>query len=105
MTTQNTAEKKIEELKKIFKEFEVVAMALRNAGIILDNPLFDAIYNIETFAIKTLAENIGIELAAMEWFIIDNNWGENKFECQKDKGKPVIINSIKAFLEFEKKGK
>lgn len=64
--------------------------------------LIDISSSYNDFFIKTISELSGITEDAISWFIYENNFGENRYSCSKNKGRMVTISSSSKFWDFEK---
>jgi len=96
-----TAKEKIEHLKSAIEDCDKVYDTLRDVlGASPETPLFYAISRLQYVAIRATAESIGLEIEALEWFVLENEFGSKGFVCGKD-GKEVVVDSIDAFLHFE----
>ncbi len=55
--------------------------AAKAIGCCPENPLFDAMFKMETLAIESVAKLIGDEGEWMEWFIWENDCGKKGMQC------------------------
>lgn len=97
------AEQLISELQVHYKKLDKICESLsKTIGLSPECDLYEVMWNLISITSKSIALNIGISPELLDWFIHDNAFGKRKLKAY-DGDKAVIIDSIKAFLEFKKK--
>ena len=67
----------------------------------IDSPLVEAVEKIISEYQKSLSAETGIHKDALSWFRFENKFGADAEECEMD-GEVFIIDSVEAFVKFEK---
>lgn len=95
-------QQKLEKLQAAHESLHSLYKSLQDiVGITFDGPLPDAIWGMANIAVAATAENIGVQVEALEWFVYENEFGKRKHTCALPGQEPVVIDSIEAFLKFE----
>jgi len=99
--TKTTFVKNIKHLKNLIGRRESVINSMMKIGFRPESEIFNIIYEYENFLIEKIAIEVGDVHAESwcEWFIVENNFGENGFEAYID-DKKYIIKTVEELYDF-----
>jgi len=103
----NTKEKEsfikdMQELKDLLDRRDKEIDLLEERGFYIEAPIFNINWEFESLLIEKIARIYGLNSEAIGWFIADNEWGSNGYECSLENGENTKICSIEDFWDFEK---
>jgi uncharacterized protein Usg len=95
--------KDMTEFKALHDEMEVELIKLSRVGFdLIEAPISHKIEKAESLIQQYICRRYEIELEVLEWFIYENNWGENGYECSQNGSRAKKIKTFSDFWNFEK---
>lgn len=95
--------KDMKEFKALHDKAENEITNLSKVGFdLLNAPILFIIDELKLMLRCHICRQYGLEIEALDWFVYENNWGENGYECSQNGSRAKKIKTFSDFWNFEK---